>query len=491
MSTIQRLTETDVRGIFDSIHGGHQPPENLQFQIVPVGTSGLKLSPPAIEFECGLYVLLCPEKPNRPKPRVPPHLHHYVIKDIPGLTCPWSLSGPQFPQPTELQQRYCYPKGNPVYSSQKGGALWTLYDNNGKEDLNYRLLHVYFSAKRAGIRSATPSPARRRRRVTTPTSASSSASSRTAKSPSTPGSNVVSGSPWPPHGEGGGGGVMPSRSYWHHTYHHHHHHPHHPQYPNIPATLVHPTPPPMRPVKHYLPPPQPPSEAFKRCKFHNIPTPPPTRSMMTPSVNSSTTTGAAAAVAAATTNCNNSMNNDTGVGDESVENAAKMPTLMEEDDDAWWMPGGTVGGGPPMLEAPELGLLDHEDEMTLRTKLSFEMLPLATMEDSRMDNLFFLLDSEEQQHAAARAKMGSPPPPLDLTASTTLRKRLVVMHHQLLEWIKQQPKDKQPRLHQMAHDWAEKLQSDLQLQLDEQEEGEGATKLAATDRNQKKQDSSS
>lgn len=54
MSTIQRLTETDVRGIFDSIHGGHQPPENLQFQIVPVGTSGLKLSPPAIEFECKL-----------------------------------------------------------------------------------------------------------------------------------------------------------------------------------------------------------------------------------------------------------------------------------------------------------------------------------------------------------------------------------------------------------------------------------------------------
>lgn len=32
----------------------------------------------------------------------------------------------------------------------KGGALWTCYDKSGKEDLEYRLLHVYYSAKRAG-----------------------------------------------------------------------------------------------------------------------------------------------------------------------------------------------------------------------------------------------------------------------------------------------------------------------------------------------------
>lgn len=36
-----------------------------------------------------------------------------------------------------------------MYSSRKGGALWTMYLDNGKEDLEYRLLHVYFSAKRA------------------------------------------------------------------------------------------------------------------------------------------------------------------------------------------------------------------------------------------------------------------------------------------------------------------------------------------------------
>jgi hypothetical protein len=32
----------------------------------------------------------------------------------------------------------------------KGGALWTCYDKSGKENLEYRLLHVYYSAKRAG-----------------------------------------------------------------------------------------------------------------------------------------------------------------------------------------------------------------------------------------------------------------------------------------------------------------------------------------------------
>lgn len=71
------------------------------------------------------------------------------MKDLPLGTCPWSLSGPQFPQPTAIQQRYCYPKGNPDYAGRKGGALWTMYGANGKEDFQYRLLHVYFSAKRA------------------------------------------------------------------------------------------------------------------------------------------------------------------------------------------------------------------------------------------------------------------------------------------------------------------------------------------------------
>jgi hypothetical protein len=68
---------------------------------------------------------------------------------MPAETCPWQLSGPQFPPPTAIQQRYCYPRGPVDYSSRKGGALWTMYGTDGKEDLEFRLLHVYFSAKRA------------------------------------------------------------------------------------------------------------------------------------------------------------------------------------------------------------------------------------------------------------------------------------------------------------------------------------------------------
>ena len=83
-------------------------------------------------------------------PRIPSRLKHYVLTDTPEQSCQWSLSGPQFPQPTRFQQRYCYPKGNLAYSNVKGGALWTCYIEEGKEDLEYRLLHVYYSAKRAG-----------------------------------------------------------------------------------------------------------------------------------------------------------------------------------------------------------------------------------------------------------------------------------------------------------------------------------------------------
>lgn len=51
--------------------------------------------------------------------------------------------------PTPIQQRYCYPKGRVEYSSRKGGALWTMYGSDGKEDTEFRLLHVYLSPKRA------------------------------------------------------------------------------------------------------------------------------------------------------------------------------------------------------------------------------------------------------------------------------------------------------------------------------------------------------
>jgi hypothetical protein len=83
-------------------------------------------------------------------PRVPSNLKPLVFKETPPEICPWSLSGPQFPTPTAIQQRYCYPKGDPEYSSVKGGALWTAYKENGAEDFDWRILHVYYSAKRAG-----------------------------------------------------------------------------------------------------------------------------------------------------------------------------------------------------------------------------------------------------------------------------------------------------------------------------------------------------
>ena len=85
-------------------------------------------------------------------PQPPPHLKHLLVEDDLPENCPWSVSGPQFPIPTAMQQRYCYPKGRSEYSSLKGGALWTMFGANGKEDMQYRLLHVYYSAKRANNR---------------------------------------------------------------------------------------------------------------------------------------------------------------------------------------------------------------------------------------------------------------------------------------------------------------------------------------------------
>ena len=109
----------------------------------------------------GLYVLLKKNKKQGDRVEItqpPSHLKHLLIEEDLPETCPWSLSGPQFPTPTAIQQRYCYPKGRPEYSSCKGGALWTMYGADGKEDVEYRLLHVYFSAKRAHNMGAGEAP---------------------------------------------------------------------------------------------------------------------------------------------------------------------------------------------------------------------------------------------------------------------------------------------------------------------------------------------
>ena len=51
MNPIRRLSDADVRSIFESLHENKRPPPDLPFQIVPVGPNGLKLSPPSYEFE--------------------------------------------------------------------------------------------------------------------------------------------------------------------------------------------------------------------------------------------------------------------------------------------------------------------------------------------------------------------------------------------------------------------------------------------------------
>ena len=155
------------------------PKPSLNFRIVVVGSGGMKLSPPSFEFDDGLYVLLKPLKKKTGRvgqtdgspeddPRIPLKLKHLIINNEYQATCPWSLSGPQFPLPTAIQQRYCYPKGNPRYSDVKGGALWTTFTEDGKEDLEYRLLHVYFSAKRARklTNYSEDSPLRKRIKIT-------------------------------------------------------------------------------------------------------------------------------------------------------------------------------------------------------------------------------------------------------------------------------------------------------------------------------------
>lgn len=108
------------------------------------------------------------------KHNVPSELLDFVLADMPSSHCPWSISGPQFAKPTDIQKRYCYSNGDASYSSHKGATLWTMvrdtgccnllycvassfslfvflthqFGDDGKEDFDYRLLHVYHSSKR-------------------------------------------------------------------------------------------------------------------------------------------------------------------------------------------------------------------------------------------------------------------------------------------------------------------------------------------------------
>ena len=50
-ASARRLSDTDVRAIFEALHQSKPAPPNLPFRIVRVGPNGLKLSPPSYEFE--------------------------------------------------------------------------------------------------------------------------------------------------------------------------------------------------------------------------------------------------------------------------------------------------------------------------------------------------------------------------------------------------------------------------------------------------------
>jgi len=51
MATIRRLSDEDVKAVFDCVHNNRPPPSDLPFYLVNVGPNGLKLSPPSYEFE--------------------------------------------------------------------------------------------------------------------------------------------------------------------------------------------------------------------------------------------------------------------------------------------------------------------------------------------------------------------------------------------------------------------------------------------------------
>ena len=51
MATIRRLSDEDVKAVFDCVHNNRPPPADLPFHLVNVGPNGLKLSPPSYEFE--------------------------------------------------------------------------------------------------------------------------------------------------------------------------------------------------------------------------------------------------------------------------------------------------------------------------------------------------------------------------------------------------------------------------------------------------------
>jgi len=51
MANVRRISTDEVIMIFDCLLKNKAPPECLQFQIIPAGTSGIRLSPPPYEYQ--------------------------------------------------------------------------------------------------------------------------------------------------------------------------------------------------------------------------------------------------------------------------------------------------------------------------------------------------------------------------------------------------------------------------------------------------------
>jgi len=169
---VPRLSGDDVRSIYNSIFSNTVPTarKDLNLHIVVMGSDHQKLSPPSYEYEDGLYLLLKSSRKGATTPsdddlRVSSNLKHLVRTEFSKNSCPWTLSGPQFPMPTKIQQRYCYPRGSQEYSNEKGGVLWSIYDKDGNENLTYRLFHVYHSTKRASAGGVYLAPKKKGKRV--------------------------------------------------------------------------------------------------------------------------------------------------------------------------------------------------------------------------------------------------------------------------------------------------------------------------------------
>lgn len=154
MSIHKRLSQEDVQVIFDCVRKNKLPPSSLSFKVVRIPLRNSKISPPAANFECGIYVLLRGDRARFTLAPVPSALADLVVTDneLADLgTCHWRSSGLKSHKSNNIADgkyflRYCYPQNE----EEKSASVWTQRSENGdEEDLSVRLLHVYQMQKRS------------------------------------------------------------------------------------------------------------------------------------------------------------------------------------------------------------------------------------------------------------------------------------------------------------------------------------------------------